>query len=107
MNKIPVDQEVKPIWTVGNFLKITQILGFLPPTQNREKSYKNVNVSESDAAVRDESGVEGVEVGDSLHVRDEDGDEGEEDGQDAADDGRVEPLVVPVLLLQTHVQLCK
>jgi hypothetical protein len=68
-------------------------------------THKYVNVSKSDGAVRDEGGVEGVKVGNRLHVRDEDGRREEEDEQDAADDARVEPLVLKKLLLQTSVHL--
>lgn len=68
-------------------------------------THEDINVAKADAAVGDERCVEGVEVGDALHVGDEDGDGGQEHHQDPADDGRVETLVVSVLLLQPHVQL--
>lgn len=68
-------------------------------------AHKDVDVSEPDGAVGDEGGVEGVKVGDGLHVGDEDGDAEEEHDQDDPYHARVEPLVVVVLLLQPHLQL--
>ena len=73
--------------------------------EHRITTHEDVNIPESDGAVGDEGCVEGVKVGDGLHVRDEDGDAEEEHDQDDPDHAWVEPLVVMVLLLQPHLQL--
>ena len=69
------------------------------PQQN--PTHVNVYVPESDGAVRDETRVEGVKVGDALHVGDEDGDGEHEDEEDDPDHARVEPLVVLQLVVYT------
>ena len=74
-------------------------------TIQKFQTYKDINIPEANRAVGDERCVEGVEVGDVLHVGDEGGYADKEDHQDGADDHGVEPLVRVVLLLQSHVQV--
>lgn len=64
-------------------------------------THVDVNVPESDGAIRDKARVEGVEVRDDFHVGDEDGDGEHEDEQDDPDHARVEPLVVLQLVVYT------
>ena len=62
------------------------------------------DVSESDGAVCDEAGVDGVEVGVALHVGDEGRHAHQPDHQDRPNHRRVEALVRSELLQQARAQ---
>ena len=68
-------------------------------------TYVDIDITEADGAVGDEAGVDGVKVGDALHVRDEGRHAAQEDDEDGPDDGRMEALLVLKLLAQIRLDL--
>lgn len=111
VNAVAIDHQVEPVRAVRDSLQIeierslTKLCKFQTSARGLTITYVDVNVSEANSAVGDEAGVEGVKVGDALHVGDEGSHAGQENDKDHANDARVEPLLVLELLAQVWLDL--